>query len=38
MPSRRVSDLVVKQDLGVGITLNMLYLNAYLVGFQWPLV
>ena len=23
---------------GVGITLNMLYLNAYLWGFQWPIV
>jgi fatty acid synthase subunit beta len=33
-----VNDLVVKQDPGVGITLNMLYLNAYLWGFQWPLV
>jgi enoyl reductase-like protein len=26
------------QEPGVGITLNMLYLNAYLWGFQWPLV
>ena len=33
-----VNKLVEKQDPGVGITLNMLYLNAYLWGFQWPLV
>ena len=30
-----VNKLVEKQDAGVGITLNMLYLNAYLWGFQW---
>ena len=33
-----VNKLVEMQEPGVGITLNMLYLNAYLWSFQWPLV
>jgi len=34
----KVSELVAKQPPGTGVTINMLYLNAYLWGFQFPLV
>jgi len=34
----KVRELVAKQPAGTGIAVNMLYLNAYLWGFQFPLV
>jgi hypothetical protein len=34
----KVMELVAKQPPGTGIAVNMLYLNAYLWGFQFPLV
>lgn len=34
----KVKELVAKQTAGAGVSINMLYLNAYLWGFQFPLV